>query len=613
MFGVRTKKKSWRASLGTKTLIRVRLLFFCILARVFVHLLYLLVFLEYSDIDQEFNLWSSSTAPSSSALHEKNDESEAKSLSEGSAMVPPPHNDSDAAGPTTEPQPQPQPQPQAHDSFQSRYALCGKPYERDEVYSTKYWPTRTELDEVQRIEAVLVQNGTLHNAVAESSKWWVGHGRRRPSAVQAHNGNLWNAMVRPSNQEQAATAPSIILFHGPCRGYRTVDSDSALGHGRKSGSGALSSDTEPSQACELVAVTTGLVVAPKANSSHSTMTTLLWSNVESVARTRATIVVTYRRLIDYRDMAHCDTGEPVATPTTPPCSPRRRRAKPTVAETLPPSEFCNATTATLFFETSWQAVAWWNALRTIVIQYHEYHLTCTDLGWQYRYVYTPYFTMAVTNLIDDSHCPITHVMTNNRPAGSTHAPSESPVDLSLPQAQPNDTHEDYSPDINAIDEYNGLAALQYAVKLNHAPAVSTLLEMGANPNVTDANGHSPIYWAALDQASPTILSLLKEYGVKDSPQEHLDNLMRGELFGRVAATETKMRLEKEALELQQNERAQAAAATMSRNLRLLQHRGEQIDELGDKATDLRQGAEDFASLARQLKEASKKQSQWLPF
>jgi hypothetical protein len=514
-----------------------------------------------------------------------------------------------------------QQQQQQHDTVATPGAPYQKTYERDEVYSTKYWPTRTELDEVQRVESLLVHNGTLHNAVAESSqqqnKWWVGrrrHRRSAASAVQVHNGNLWNAMVRPQLQQQQhqAVAPSIILFHCPCRGYRILDNDSALGSGMRD-SGALAIDTEPA-ACELVAVTSGLIVAPKEPARHNSMATILWSSVECVAaRLRENaLVVSYRRPMDTETLEH------LATPTTtPPSSPRR--AKPTIADTPAPPESSSLgnATVTLFFEaSSLITVAWWDALRTIVIQYHEYHLTCTDLGWQYRYVFTPYFTMAVTNLLSDSlDCPTTHVTTNNSPTTDTNAPFESPVDLSLPLALPNVTHDDYAPDINAIDKYNGLTALHYAVKLNHAPAVSTLLEMGANPNVADANGHSPMYWAALDQASPTILSLLQQYGAKDSPQEHVDNLMRGELFGQVAATETKIRLEKEALELQQSEQAQAAAAaTMSRNnLHLLQHRGEQIDELGAKATDLHQGAQDFASLARQLKEASKKQSQWLPF
>jgi hypothetical protein len=56
-------------------------------------------------------------------------------------------------------------------------------------------------------------------------------------------------------------------------------------------------------------------------------------------------------------------------------------------------------------------------------------------------------------------------------------------------------------------------------------------------------------------------------------------------------------------------KAERVQAQMAENMRFLQERGEQINELGDKATDLNAGASEFSSLAKQLKEKSRQQAQ----
>jgi len=217
-----------------------------------------------------------------------------------------------------------------------------------------------------------------------------------------------------------------------------------------------------------------------------------------------------------------------------------------------------------------------DAFQTILVNFHTH---CTGhhqshLGWQYQYVYQPGFTVAVTNRIDELE----------------------QLDRQF-QAQ-----------LNTLDDYNGYAPLHYAVKRNHAPAIASLLTCGADVDVQDAEGHSPLYLAVQDELPATTIELLQNHGA--APVD-ADISQRGELFGKVAATQAI--LDERHRELQQERDAKAAEAELKHNMKLLQRRGEQINEIGDKATQLNQNAAEYGDLARQLKEATKKKSKWLPF
>jgi hypothetical protein len=122
-------------------------------------------------------------------------------------------------------------------------------------------------------------------------------------------------------------------------------------------------------------------------------------------------------------------------------------------------------------------------------------------------------------------------------------------------------------------------------------------------------GRTPTDFAVQDDSTPpAILEMLESSGgtVRASLQTG-----KGALFSQVAAVEEKRKQEKK--EQQRNAEAEAAQQQMNENMRLLQQRGEQINELGSKATELNQEASDFGALARKLKDKSKKQNSWLPF
>ena len=135
-----------------------------------------------------------------------------------------------------------------------------------------------------------------------------------------------------------------------------------------------------------------------------------------------------------------------------------------------------------------------------------------------------------------------------------------------------------------------------------------LLEAGADPDIKDGEGRTPMYYAVRDELPESIINLLRMKGASESELAKMES--DGELFGRIQATEHER---KERRELEQQKQAMEAQAKMAENIRLINERGEKIEDLGNKATELNQNAANFADMARQLKEKTKKQSKWNPF
>ena len=139
-------------------------------------------------------------------------------------------------------------------------------------------------------------------------------------------------------------------------------------------------------------------------------------------------------------------------------------------------------------------------------------------------------------------------------------------------------------------------------------SIERLLVAGADPEVKDEEGRTCMYYAVREKLPQSTIALLMEHGAKESKLAKIEE--KGELFGRIQATENQRT---ERREEKQRQEAVAAQAKMNENLRLLNERGEKIEDLGNKASELNDNAANFADMAKQLKEKSKKQSKWLPF
>lgn len=278
-------------------------------------------------------------------------------------------------------------------------------------------------------------------------------------------------------------------------------------------------------------------------------------------------------------------------------------------------------TATIVFDSQQQRNMVYRLFVNVMIQYHTYH-PCAGilksqnngtrperedeqhqvLGWQYHLYYVPYFTMAVTNMLDDINQSECHELTTAN-------------------------------GINQLDEYNGMAPIHYAVYYNHVPAIARLAEIcsgRSDPidfNLCDEiNSWTPLDYCIMYQLPSSTMDLLSKYGAAkvtvatvNSKKSPLLYEMKGELFSKVMETEQiidERRHRRREIEHQQ--RMVEEQKNNNYNLLLqLQHRGEQIDALSNGATNLNQNANEYASMAKQLKERTKRQHEkyntWFPF
>ena len=183
---------------------------------------------------------------------------------------------------------------------------------------------------------------------------------------------------------------------------------------------------------------------------------------------------------------------------------------------------CGVTMKTLEFqcETMSEQQAWMNALRVVVLQSYthsalskgataaggavmasssqsqrllhnntspEYQPNDGEddnpfpLGWQYKLVQTPWFSEAVTGQVR--------------------------LDSNMLDQMDN-RH------LNELDSYNQCAPLHYATSFNHVDAMRFLLQAGADPNLVDGVGRTPIEIAMEEELPESTTELLKSYGGK---------------------------------------------------------------------------------------------------
>ena len=206
--------------------------------------------------------------------------------------------------------------------------------------------------------------------------------------------------------------------------------------------------------------------------------------------------------------------------------------------------------------------------------------TITDIfGWQYKLIRQPAYTAAVNGEIKSMGNP---------------------------------------KNLNQLDEYNQSSPLHYAIQYEPCSAdiVDALLRVGADPNLSDGEGRSAMYYAQRNNLSD-IEKILKEHGGRKSQLAEIE--LKGELFGGVdqAKRNTTRRREIEQA-VKDNKAAEAAAKTqsvqsqMNQNMAAMIERGEKINAMDDKALQLNDEAKNYGKLATQLKNQMKNKK-WYQF
>jgi hypothetical protein len=409
---------------------------------------------------------------------------------------------------------------------------------RNEVYSPHYRPTDEEMKEIREIEAYL----GFHRWSARP-KFFRSTSQGSVASASSDKA-AWNKIAKPAEGGKKQKHCSIVLKRGPCLLLAHDDANAK-------------DEDEAEKEAELIILTRGLVIATLVPSSDSSS-----RNSES----SKVLPRQLYRAIPWSDVHFVQPCFPAAADMDDLHAARQSL----LAHSGFQIELSDGARYIFICGTSQEREAWMEALETVWVR-HVMHSgkVPSDYGWQYRVIYKPGYTMAVTNnVLDDV-------------VGAD--------------------------DLNKLDSYHGYAPLHYAVRYNFLPAIDALLRAGADPDLPDKDGRTAMSHAVADQLPETTTVLLETYGAKSS-REQAEQDQRGELFGRVKDTE--VIVQEKRRQMEQKRQAEAAAAEMNKNMQLLKERGEKIEQLGDKASELNQGAQDFASMARQLKEKNKNKKWW---
>ncbi|KAL7538282.1 hypothetical protein ACHAWF_006043 [Thalassiosira exigua] len=156
-------------------------------------------------------------------------------------------------------------------------------------------------------------------------------------------------------------------------------------------------------------------------------------------------------------------------------------------------------------------------------------------------------------------------------------------------------------DIDDQDEYCGYTALHYAAALGHLACAKLLLGNGANANLRDDDGKTPLDIATLAQNCDAI-QLLQHHGAKTHASEPLFK-SEVEEANRAKASHTPKGRGTET-----TARAKEATGAMSQAMSALRERGERLEKLENQTTQLQNDAEGYAEMARKMKEKNRKKA-----
>ncbi|KAL7499451.1 hypothetical protein ACHAWT_006986 [Skeletonema menzelii] len=191
-----------------------------------------------------------------------------------------------------------------------------------------------------------------------------------------------------------------------------------------------------------------------------------------------------------------------------------------------------------------------------------------EIGWQHKIVRATIFSLVVLNNLDGLHIQIT---------------SDSRKIC-----------------LNERDDYHGFTALHYAAALGRLDCAILLLQAKVDVNMKCNEQKTPLDYA-ISYEEKDMIKLLEQYGAKANRS--------GVLFE--SAIEEQKRLKKRTPKTANRKtilRAEGATGAMSEAMNALKERGDRIEKLDKKTADLQSDAQNYAEMAKKLKEKSKKKS-----
>mmetsp|Transcript_38466 Transcript_38466/g.56651 ORF Transcript_38466/g.56651 Transcript_38466/m.56651 type:complete len:180 (-) Transcript_38466:78-617(-) len=141
--------------------------------------------------------------------------------------------------------------------------------------------------------------------------------------------------------------------------------------------------------------------------------------------------------------------------------------------------------------------------------------------------------------------------------------------------------------IDMLDS-SGYTALHYAAMKGHNVCIVMLLDAGADPNATDRDMRTPIYYAAKSR-----------------------NVRALEMFDANGGTLNDEEIDMIKTEREPSKPGVASASTgMSENMLNLKERGEKLNDLGEKTANLQNDAATYKDLVHQLNRKVRQESKW---
>lgn len=225
-----------------------------------------------------------------------------------------------------------------------------------------------------------------------------------------------------------------------------------------------------------------------------------------------------------------------------------------------------------------QRLAWVDAFRTCYVKSTQMKADsgvefaksiCKQFGWQHQIIRASIFSLVVCN-----------DLTGLR--GELSKLGSSPVSY-----------------IDDQDEYYGYTALHYAVVLCDMGCAKLLIKHGANVNLLDDNEKSPLDHATQNE-NKDMIQLLEHHGAKTKASEIL--------FKRAIEEQEQLKRKPTTGGKKMMAKAKAATGALSDAMSAIKERGEKIDRLDNKTSQLQTGASDYAKMAKQMKEKNKKKA-----
>lgn len=234
---------------------------------------------------------------------------------------------------------------------------------REEIFSHRYKPSQEERKELEDLE---IELGLQKPA---SRRSLFSFGGASSSNINDQERTIWNQLVHPDTSKKEPS--SILVKRGRCNSWRQGNlADMSVPDNGDNVTNGVDDDAQ----CEVILLTHGLAVAKVTTEDKQKE---------------------FSRAIQWSHVLHLQHVRPTDDQDEVPTAWQIVLQAPHSSGVDPPEVW------TFVCESQTQQRDWFDAVERAFIEFHMHSVHKADLGWQYRYILKPGFTMAVTGRVDN--------------------------------------------------------------------------------------------------------------------------------------------------------------------------------------------------------------------